>query len=339
MKISDAADLVSLCVTNKQPVFVWGPPGIGKSAVIHQLAKKAKMSIIDIRAVLLDPVDVRGLPSINGDNRAHWCPPAFLPHDEDSAGVLFLDELPQAPPLTQSALLQLVLDRKIGEYQLPEGWTVVAAGNRQQDRTGSSRIIKSLDNRFAHVEVEVNADDWLEWARDAGIDATVRSFINFKRTALHQFNPDEESHAFPTPRSWEFASNLIKASVSEKGQAAAVAACVGAGHASEYFTHRKLHDKMPTVKEIMASPKKCPVPDQASIMCCVAESVIDIIKGDPQKVLDHVWQYVARWKSEHAFMVYAFVAKNHPRIAVDCPNFCTWSEKNIEKTKAAMAVK
>src|SRR5947208_2825514 len=109
------------------------PPGCGKSSVVRQAADQLGLDLIDLRVTLLDPVDLRGLPRLT-DDAAVWVPPAFLPRG--GSGVLFLDELAQAPPLVQAACLQLTLDRRLGEYALPGGWAVVAAGNRAGDRAG-----------------------------------------------------------------------------------------------------------------------------------------------------------------------------------------------------------
>ena len=133
MKPSRLATVLSSMLGQRWPAFVWGPPGIGKSSIVHSVARQAGMSVIDLRASLLDPTDLRGIPAIV-DGRAVWCPPAFLPKEGESPGVLFLDEINAAPPLVQASLYQLVLDRRVGEYVLPAGWWIVAAGNRQKDR-------------------------------------------------------------------------------------------------------------------------------------------------------------------------------------------------------------
>jgi MoxR-like ATPase len=152
--------LASLLPT-RRPVYLWGPPGVGKSGVVRQIARRASIDVLDVRAVLLDPVDLRGLLGIEGD-RALWCPPAFLPTDAE--GVLFLDELAQAPPLVPAACLQLTLDRRVGEYLLPGGWSVVAASNRQEDLACAHCLISPLLNRFVHLDLEVSHDDWQDWA-------------------------------------------------------------------------------------------------------------------------------------------------------------------------------
>src|SRR5262249_34928627 len=189
--------LASLLPT-RRPVYLWGPPGVGKSSVVRQAAQKASLDVLDIHAVLLDPVDLRGLPRIEQDS-ALWCPPAFLPND--GAGVLFLDELAQAPPRVQAACLQLGLDRRVGEYLLPNGWSVIAASNRQEDRAGAHRLISPLLNRFVHLDLEVSHDDWQDWAVQAGIAPEVRSFLRYRPALLFAFDPSTNHRSLPTPRS------------------------------------------------------------------------------------------------------------------------------------------
>ena len=136
-----------------QPVFLWGAPGVGKSQVVAKVAADRGMALRDIRAVLLDPVDLRGLPRLE-NGRAEWCPPAFLPGPDDSEqGIIFLDELNAAPPLVQAACYQLVLDRRIGEYRLPDGWSIIAAGNREKDKAVTHRMPSALANRMVHLEL------------------------------------------------------------------------------------------------------------------------------------------------------------------------------------------
>jgi MoxR-like ATPase len=165
MKPSDIASSLQLLAQIQKPAFVWGPPGVGKSQVVAQVAALLGIRLIDIRAVLLDPVDLRGLPTVE-QGRAAWAIPAFLP--EDGAGILFLDELNAAPPLVQAACYQLVLDRALGEYRLPDGWAVFAAGNREGDRAVTSRMSSALANRFVHLVFEPDLDDWSQWAMGPG---------------------------------------------------------------------------------------------------------------------------------------------------------------------------
>src|SRR5262245_54438669 len=177
MRPSDLSQALSSLIPSNRPVYLWGGPGIGKSSLIRQAADALGLDLVDVRATLLDPVDLRGLPRLT-DDTAVWCPPAFLPRS--GSGVLFLDELAQSPPLVQAACLQLVLDRRVGEYELPVGWSVVAASNRSEDRAGAHRLISPLLNRFVHLDLDVSADDWQAWAVKANISPEVRAFLRLR---------------------------------------------------------------------------------------------------------------------------------------------------------------
>ena len=209
MKPRLVSQALAACIEVKQPCFLWGAPGVGKSQIVRQAAQALSLRVIDVRAVLLDPVDLRGLPAINGDKKAHWCPPAFLPVEGN--GVLFLDELNAAPPLVQAACYQLVLDRQLGEYHLPAGWAVIAAGNRDTDRAVTSRMPSALANRFVHLDFEADLADWATWALQAGVKTELIAFIRFRPGLLHDFDPKRNDKAFPTPRAWEFVSKISTA--------------------------------------------------------------------------------------------------------------------------------
>ena len=208
MRPPDLAEALTALLPTRRPLFIWGAPGVGKSSVVHQAADALSFSLIDIRATLLDPVDLRGLPSV-AKGKTTWCPPDFLP--TKGKGVLFLDELAQAAPAVQVALLQLTLDRRLGEYELPDGWSVVAASNRAEDRAGMHRLVSPLLNRFVHLDLDADAEAWQDWAAGAGVAPEVRAFLRFRPALLFQFDPAANPRAFATPRSWSYASDVMAA--------------------------------------------------------------------------------------------------------------------------------
>ena len=135
MKASNITKVVQKLIDKKLPVFIWGAPGIGKSSIVKQIAKEQELNFLDLRLSLLDPTDLKGIPFFNAETKEGvWAKPSFLPSIEGSKGILFLDEINTAPPAVQASAYQLILDRKVGEYELPEGWSIVAAGNRENDR-------------------------------------------------------------------------------------------------------------------------------------------------------------------------------------------------------------
>lgn len=307
MRPSAVSTVLHDLLPTRQPLFLWGPPGVGKSSLVRQAADRLRLKTIDIRAVLLDPVDLRGLPSVH-EGRARWCQPDFLPRD--GKGVLFLDELAQAPPLVQSACLQLVLDRRIGEYELPEGWTVVAASNRTEDRAGAHRLISPLLNRFLHLDVEVSLDDWQAWALSAGISPEVRSFLRFRPALLFQFDPTAGVRSFPTPRSWEFVSRVLAVARPEHLHAV-VAGCVGEGPAAEFVGYLRIYRGLPAIEPILAAPDTCTLPTEPSILYALVGVLAERAKDASNKVLEALYKLANRLPSEFgALLVRDVVAIN-----------------------------
>ncbi len=192
------------------PVMLWGPPGVGKSQIIAGIASKHGVPLIDIRLSQMEPTDLRGIPFRKDDN-VEWSVPAMLPdakrHGE--CGILFLDEINAAPPTVSAAAYQLILDRRLGEYAIPQGWAIFAAGNRQGDRGVTYSMPAPLANRFTHYEVEANLDDWIGWALDNDIDARILGFLRFRPDLLFDYDAAHNPVAFPSPRSWEYAHRAL----------------------------------------------------------------------------------------------------------------------------------
>jgi len=251
---SQVREIIEKAVDNPlavQPLMLWGPPGIGKSAIPKQVAAERKIGFIDIRGPQLDPTDLRGIPTVQGD-KAKWLPPTFLP--QDGRGLLFLDELVSAPPLVQASMYQLCLDRYIGEYHLPDGWYVIAAGNRIQDRAVSYRMPSALANRFTHIEFEPSLEDWTRWAihmAQPPVNPNIVAFVNFKSDLLApEFNKESAEHAFPTPRTWEFASRLIHIGTGAKLLPELLEGTIGKGATAEFLAFLKVQTELPDIKTI-----------------------------------------------------------------------------------------
>ena len=271
MKPSRVLEVLKTCVAAKRPTFLWGPPGVGKSDVMRLLARQLDATLVDVRALLLDPVDFRGIPQVTEENVTRWAPPAFLPR-ENGPVLLFLDELNAAPPLTQAACYQLVLDRRIGEYTLPENAIVVAAGNRESDRAVVSRMPTPLANRFVHIDFEVDNDEWLTWARENGIQTEITAFIRWRPELLHKFDPQRNEKAFPTPRSWEFVSQVLSAA---KGSFDydLVEGIVGEGAASEFVGFLETYRNLPDIDEVIKHPDKAEVSDDPATLYAISGAI------------------------------------------------------------------
>jgi hypothetical protein len=242
---------------NKRPLFLWGPPGIGKSDIIKQLGAELDAYVIDVRLSLWEPTDIKGIPYFDSNtSKMVWAPPSELPDEELAKKhkniVLFLDEMNSAAPSVQAAAYQLVLNRRVGTYKLPDNVVLVAAGNRETDKGVTYRMPAPLANRFVHLEMQVDFDDWAMWATDNRIHKDVVGFLTFSKKDLYDFDPKSGSRAFATPRSWSFVSELLMDDDCEDDTLAdLIAGSVGEGLAIKFMAHRKVASKMPNPTDIL----------------------------------------------------------------------------------------
>jgi hypothetical protein len=257
MKPSRLEAVLQHLVKLRWPAFVWGPPGIGKSSVVRKVAAAEQLALRDVRASLLDPTDLRGIPTVD-QGRAVWCPPAFLPREDEPAGILFLDEINAAPPLVQAALYQLVLDRQIGEYRLPEGWRIIAAGNRQEDRAVVFRLSSALANRFVHLNFDIDFEDWRRWAAGQRVHPWVVGLLALRPELLS--TPPADAPAYATPRSWEMLSDVLLATGSVEDCADILPGIVGEGAAAEFLGFARQSLREEDFLAIVESPADAKLP-------------------------------------------------------------------------------
>jgi len=255
---NDAKVAISRCFDTKRPVFLWGPPGIGKSELIEQLAKEKNGHMIDMRMSLIEPTDLKGIPYFNPEQgNMKWAPPIDLPTEELASQydivVLFLDEMNSAPPSVQAAGYQLILNRRVGEYQLPDNVVIVAAGNRESDKGVTYRMPAPLANRFVHLEMKVDYESWFEWAVGNKIHPDVTGYITYAKQDLFNFEPTANERAFATPRSWTFVSDLISDdSLPHSTMVDLVSGTIGEGTAIKFLAHRKIAADLPNPEDILS---------------------------------------------------------------------------------------
>ena len=253
-----AANAIKKCFSKKRPLFLWGPPGIGKSEVVASIAKDMGGLMIDLRLGQMDPTDIRGIPFYNKElQKMDWAPPIDLPDNEMASQypviVLFMDEMNSAPPAVQAAAYQLVLDRRIGKYILPDNVVMVAAGNRESDKGVTYRMPTPLANRFVHVEMRVDFPSWQTWAVNNGIHNDVVGYLGFAKQDLYDFDAKSSSRAFATPRSWSFVSDLLQDNDMDENTATdLIAGTVGEGLAVKFMAHRKIASKLPNPEDVLA---------------------------------------------------------------------------------------
>ena len=255
------------------PLMVWGAPGLGKSTIIKSLAQEYGVNFIDVRLAQREPVDIRGLPVPTGDG-VEWQVSAEWPRDPDSKGIILFDELTAADRSLQVAAYEFILDRRLGDlYKVPDGWYICAAGNRTEDRAVSTTMSSALANRFLHVELESNADNWLEWAVKNEIHPSVSGFIRFRPGML--FNQDHENleRGWPTPRSWERVSTMMKVLPDDEMLIRSTVYGLVGNHAGvEFMAFHKTAQNLDT-KEMMLGKKEIKIPQKADLRYALCSGV------------------------------------------------------------------
>jgi len=257
---SDVRAELNYAFNRKRPVFIWGPPGVGKSEIVDSITQERSGFMIDLRLALMEPTDLRGIPYFNEKNGTmEWATPSDLPSqelaDQYESVILFLDEMNQAPQSVQAAAYQLILNRRLGSYVLPDNVLIVAAGNRESDRGVAYRMPSPLANRFVHLEMGVDFEDWQTWALENKISADVVGFLTSNKMDLFNFDPRTASRAFATPRSWTFVSEMLPKDgedISNSRLHDLIAGTVGDGVATKFMAHRALSSKLPVPSDILS---------------------------------------------------------------------------------------
>ena len=269
----------------RRPVFLWGPPGIGKSDVVKQIGEDAGREVIDVRLALWETTDIKGIPYYNADaGKMVWAPPAELPTDPESTALIFLDELNSAPPAVQAAAYQLILNRRVGTYHLPAGVDVVAAGNREGDRGVTYRMPSPLANRFIHLEMKVDFDDWQDWATLNKLHPEVVGYVAFAKQDLYDFDPKGASKSFATPRSWMFVSDLLDDDDTDIDTLHnLIAGAIGDGLAVKFMAHRKIAAKLPKAADVLDGKVKDLQVKEVSAMYSLTTSLCYELKDRAEK--------------------------------------------------------
>lgn len=254
---NEARSRVMRAFNIKRPVFLWGPPGVGKSDIIADLAASMNGHMIDLRLSQMEPTDIRGIPFFNKNNETmDWAPPIELPTPELCAQypivVLFLDEMNSAAPAVQAAGYQLILNRRIGKYKLPDNVVIVAAGNRESDKGVTYRMPTPLANRFVHLEVRPDFESWFDWAVTHDVHKDVVGYLSFAKNDMFSFDPRSASRAFATPRTWTFVSEFLNEEEATDAELRdLIAGTIGDGLSKKFMAHRKVAADMPKPEDIL----------------------------------------------------------------------------------------
>lgn len=344
MKSTDIKTAVKACRMVNQPVFIQGSPGIGKSEMIRQLADEifggehidkqgryhgpagqfsTRPYLIDIRVSQLDPVDLRGLPSIV-DGKTIWNTPDFLPTEGE--GIIFFDEVNSAPPMMQAPLYQIINDNRLGEWVKPDGWYIIAAGNKDTDRAITSRLSSALANRFLHIDFDVDLETWCQWALSAGIQTELIAFLRFRPELLHDFDPKKNMKAFPTPRSWSFISRMLQSGLPPELEYEVFSGAVGEGATAEFLGFLKIFRKMQSPDAILMNPTGAIVPDEPSELYAIAGA---LSRKASENTFPRLMEYFKRMPVEYQVLA----VNDSLAICPDCRTtreFLQWASDNSD---------
>lgn len=315
------------------PVMLWGAPGVGKSQMVAQVADKHNVPVVDIRLSQMEPSDLRGIP-FRVDSSVEWAVPALLPNEKrhGAEGILFLDEITSAPPSVSAAAYQLILDRRLGEYRVPDGWAIFAAGNRQGDRGVTYTMPAPLANRFSHFEVDTNLDDWVLWAYRNQIDERIIAFLRFRPELLFDFDPAHNPVAFPSPRSWEFAHRGLNKFIEHPDLLqGTLQACVGPAAGIELHAFINSVDQMPDLDAIIAGDT-VPVPTEIDLQYAVAAALVGrVIRSEGtenrSKIIDNILIYAGRFpQREMGVMLVSDMHRAIGNALFEAPQFAEWAQ-------------
>lgn len=304
--------------------MIWGQPGIGKSQIVSDIAKQHGMGLIDMRLSTYDPTDLKGIPAIV-DGKAVWLDLSELPDvvRDGTEGFLFLDEINAAPPATTAAAYRLVLDRKIGNYTLPDGWTIIAAGNRESDKGVTYKMPAPLANRFTHFELEVDYDDWCNWAIDNGMHHNTLSFIRFRPSELNNFDPTQR--AFPTPRMWQRADQYI--SIQDPAtRSHMIRGAVGDGAGIQFESFIQMAHQLPDPDLILLNPDEAKVPKDVS---AVYATVGALSVRASESNFDRIMRYADKLKMDFQVLLVKDSSRRCPAVA-NTQAFANWALRHSD---------
>lgn len=330
----------NLQLKNLPSVMLWGAPGVGKSQAVQQIAEKIRqttkkeVNVRDVRLLMFNPIDLRGIPTANIDKTlAIWLKPQIFQMDESEnvLNILFLDEISAAPPSVQAAAYQITLDRVVGEHKLPDNCLVLAAGNRMTDRSVAYKMPKALANRLCHIEITAEFTAWKKWALEARINEKIIGFISFRQDYLLYDVSKSDNLAYPTPRSWEMASKVLNMADGNIDEVySLIAGLVGMGAAAEFRTWENIYQILPSMEDIF-SGKMPPIPQKIDALYALVSEMAAYAKAhkDDLKAIANSIRYAELLPADFSVVLlkdYLNIEKDYRSILLNMPEFRHWLE-------------
>jgi hypothetical protein len=308
MRPSDVADTMDAMFFLRQAMFLWGPPGGGKSQLGQQCAKRLGVEFLDVRMFMHDPSDFKfPLPDLTKQTIKWVC--SLFPADPAWRGIIMLEDFSQCPPMTQNVGSQITLDRRCGDYVLPAGAVVWACGNRMDDRAHAVRMGTHLLSRLCHIDLDTSFDDWMQYAIQQEFAAEVRAYMNYRPQNLHAFDPSSNPRSFPCPRSWEFISNVVKvpagdpAYMPHRCRLEVFTGFIGESYAADFNAFLNVYLNLPDLDKIINNPKTADVPKEPGVCYALAGAIAEKARKADKKQLGNIMTYSMRLPDEYTILV------------------------------------
>lgn len=304
-------------------VFLRGSPGTAKTALVRQFANEAKLRLVSIHAPLTDLLDIKGVISMDA-NEAKFLPLSIWPKETDDPVVVLIDELPQCVPAIQNAFSQLLIDKCMGDIKLPQGSMVIATGNRREDRAATHNVPGHVVGRVMYIDVERSNEDFFNWALGHGIEPEIVAFGHFKPDCVYNYDPKDCQNPYASYRSWEFASNILKAKPDKDLVGELLAGVVGKGVAAEFLAYRRLYKDLPNPIDILANPRGSIIPQDAGTLYAISTSLAAAVDVT---TVDNYFIFMERMPTEFSVMSVKAARNSYPGIQ-KAKAFALWAKAN-----------
>lgn len=307
------------------PILIKGAPGIGKSDIVAQVARELEMNLLVSHPVVSDPTDFKGLPGIV-DGKAEFLPYGDLRKlmQAKKPTIAFLDDLGQAPAVVQAAAMQLILARTINGKKISDKVVFIAATNRRQDRAGVTGILEPVKSRFASIiELEANADEWIEWAIEHKMPAELIGFIHFRPALLNSNEVTADIVNHPCPRTIAYCGSLLNAGLKS---VEVLAGAVGEGCAAELVGFLRVYKDLPNIAAILLDPKEADVPTDPAALYAVVSALVEKASEDNA---NRIIQYGNRLPTDFSVLLVRDMIRKEPKIQ-NTKGFIKWATTNQE---------
>ena len=292
------------------PILIHSSPGVGKSSIVRQVAEKLGIGFVDVRLAEMESVDIRGLPSVDKDlGVMKWNAPDFWPRDPESKGIIFLDEITSCDKSCQVAAYELILDRKIGDfYKVPDGWYIVSAGNLTTDRAVAMSMSSALSNRFLHVELEADPEQWCKWAMTHDVHPSVTGFIQYRPENLFNMEKENLERGWPSPRSWDRVSQMCKIYGNNEQLLRKITyGLVGPAKGVEFMEFHRLNKSFDNILDMLYGKTPIKIPEKNDQLYAMCSSLIYILRRgkdekDEKQRLDGFFKILCEMRPEFVMM-------------------------------------